>query len=133
MATMEMERLPASRTRLRLWWLALAVWTAALVTPYPVYVSDAVLPEEAQFPAAKTLHVTAYAALTAAIPFLGLRRGRWWLLVLLSLHGAATEAIQLVVPERTGSMRDVGLDHVGIALGFVFTLGHWLRPPGNGG
>jgi VanZ family protein len=109
------------------WSLFLLVWTLALLTPEPVQVADAVLPEEAVFPTSKVLHVTAYALLailTAALPLR--RQARWWLLGLLVLHGAGTEYLQQFVPPRTGSLRDVGLDQVGILVGVAFTWSWWF-------
>jgi VanZ family protein len=114
--------------RLVLWFVVLGLWTVALETPHPVRVSEAVLPPGARYLAAKTLHVTAYAVLAATAPFLGLGRGRWWLLALLSLHGAATEFFQQFVPTRTASFTDVGFDHLGIVLGFLVAWRGWVRP-----
>src|SRR5436305_330152 len=85
------------------WSLFLLAWTLALLTPQPVQVADAVLPDDAVFPTSKALHVTAYALLailTAALPLR--RRTRWWLLGLLVLHAAGTEFAQQFVPPRTG-------------------------------
>ena len=47
------------------WVLYLVVWTAALLRPEPARVNTEVLPERAQFPAAKALHVGSYALLAA--------------------------------------------------------------------
>ena len=109
-----------------LWGVCLAVWTAALLTTYPVQVSKEVLPPQWGFPAAKTLHVSAYAFLTALAAWLPARRC-WPLLVLLSLHGCATEFFQQWVPGRHGSFMDVGWDHLGIALGLALTWKWWRR------
>jgi VanZ family protein len=101
----------------------LGIWTFALVTPYPVEVEHAALPAEAGYPTAKLLHITAYALLTILTVFLPLRGGYRWLPVLvLSLHGFGTEYWQTFVPLRTGCWADVGIDHVGILLGLLFTL-----------
>jgi VanZ family protein len=110
------------------WVLCVAVWTAALLTTYPAKIKQAVLPEPLGMPAAKTLHVAAYAFLTATAAFLHVRGGRRWLLIaFLSLHGCATEYLQNYVPGRDGSLRDVALDHAGIALGLLLSW-HWWRP-----
>ncbi len=112
--------------RLALWWLCVAVWTVALLTPQPARVSREVLSAKAGYPASKTLHVAAYALLTGALPWLGLRGGRrWWLVGFLSLHAAGTELIQCWVPDRTGSLTDVGIDHLGILLGLACTWTAW--------
>jgi VanZ family protein len=108
--------------RLALWLLCVAVWTAALLTPQPARVNRAVLSPTAGYPASKALHVVVYAFLTGMLPWLGLRGGRrWWLVGFLSLHAAGTELIQRWVPERTGSLTDVGIDHLGILLGLACT------------
>jgi VanZ family protein len=114
------------------WVLYLVVWTAALLRPEPARVNTEVLPEQAQFPAAKALHVGSYALLAALACWLPLRPGRRWLLfAALSLHAFGTEFLQRFVELRTGSLTDVGLDHVGLAVGlFVgWRLGAaWKRP-----
>jgi VanZ family protein len=43
----------------------------------------------------------------------------------LSLHAVATEALQNLVPTRSGSLRDVGLDHLGILIGAA--VSRWRR------
>ena len=109
------------------WSLFLLVWTVALLTPQPVQLADAVLPDDAIFPTSKLLHIMAYALLailTAALPLQ--RQTRWWFLGLLVLHAAGTEFVQQFVPPRTGSLRDVGLDQVGLVLGVVCTWKWWF-------
>jgi VanZ family protein len=123
------ERTPLRQMILRWlsWSLFLTLWTLALLTPQPVQVADAVLPEETVFPASKLLHVLGYAllaVLTAALPLRG--RTRWWFFALLALHAAGTEFGQQFVPPRTGCLRDVGLDHVGIVVGVICTWRCWF-------
>jgi VanZ family protein len=114
------------------WGVCVAVWTAALLTTYPAKIKEAVLPPEAGFPAAKTLHVCAYAFLTATAALLHVRGPRRWLLIaFLSLHGCATEYLQNFVPGRDGNLRDVALDHAGIVLGLLIGW-RWWRPRGGG-
>jgi VanZ family protein len=124
MSTAEAGVIPARAGWLWAAWLVmLAIWTWALVTPYPVQVEHEVLPNGVGFPTSKALHVAAYAFLTGFGSFLPLRGAwRWLPFVVLSLHGFGTEFCQLFVPLRTASLRDVGLDHVGILLGLVLTL-----------
>jgi VanZ family protein len=118
--------------RVVFWWVAVALWTAALLTTYPVQVSQEVLPPSVGFPAAKTLHVVAYAGLAGLIPWLGITLGwRWGLLALLSLHAAGTEFFQQFVPLRTGSVTDVVIDHAGLLLGLAVTCKAWWRSPGS--
>jgi VanZ family protein len=110
------------------WCLLLALWTLALLTPDPVRIAKQVLPGDLEFSAAKLTHVLAYGLLAAMIGVLRpLGRWRWLFLALLSLHGMGTEYLQTFVPTRTGSLRDVGIDHVGILLGAVLTWKNWLR------
>jgi VanZ family protein len=111
------------------WWVCVAVWTAALLTTYPVKIKEAVLPDVAAFPVAKTLHVCAYAFLTATAAFLHVRGGwRWLLIAFLSFHGCATEYLQNFVG-RDGNLRDVTFDHAGILLG-LFVSWRWWRQGG---
>jgi VanZ family protein len=116
-------RLPWWGFGLLLWAVLLALWTAALLTPQPVQLANAVLPETMEFPASKLLHVAAYAVLAAgAVLVRPLGRGRWLLLAVLSLHGMGTEYLQQCVELRGPSVRDVLLDHAGIVLGVVSVL-----------
>ena len=52
---------------------------------------------------------------------------RWLLVAFLSLHGMATEYVQTFVPDRYGSWTDVGIDHIGIALGLALSRKWWRR------
>lgn len=111
-----------------LWWVFLGAWTVALLTPHPVYIQQAIFPEGARFSAAKTLHVGAYAFLTACTAWLAAAGWMRWLLVaLLSLHAFATEYVQNFVELRHGSWTDVGIDHAGILLGLVMSWPWWRR------
>jgi VanZ family protein len=117
-------------TSLRIRWLAwcvvLVAWTIALLTTEPVHVAEAVLAPRMLFPASKFLHVSAYALLAVLSGWLQVSfRFRWLLLVFLSLHAAGTEYLQQFVPERVPSLRDVGIDHVGIVLGLAVSWKWW--------
>ena len=102
------------------WVLYLVVWTAALLRPEPARVNTEILPERAQFPAAKALHVGSYALLAGLAFWLPLRPGRRWLLfAVLSAHAFSTEFLQRFVELRTGSLTDVAIDHAGLALGLL--------------
>jgi hypothetical protein len=117
--------------RWAVWIGALVVWTLCLVTPYPVQVGHEVLPAPATYPTAKGLHVSVYALLTVLAAWLPVARPRRWLLLaVLSLHGFATEYVQTYVPARTGCWQDVGMDHVGLLLGFLLGLRWWLAREG---
>ena len=109
------------------WFAYLVLWTAALTTPQPAQASAATLPQEAQFPAAKALHVCAYAVLSALTGWQRFGPPRWRPLVLLALsaHACLTEVIQLYVPLRSGRWEDVALDHIGLYLGVVLAWRWW--------
>jgi VanZ family protein len=114
------------------WVLYLVVWTAALLRPEPARVKHDVLPEQAQFPAAKALHVGSYALLAALACWLPIRPGRRWpLFALLSLHAFGTEFLQRFVELRTGCLSDVAIDHAGLAVGLLAAWrirAAWKRP-----
>jgi VanZ family protein len=108
------------------WGLANAALYLALVTPQPAQFANRVLPEETVFSASKLVHVMAYAILAGLSGWLRpSRRGRWLLLGWLSLHAISTEFLQQFVPSRGSSLRDVGLDHLGILLGVLATWRWW--------
>src|SRR5437660_794554 len=77
-------------------WLAfLVAWTVALLTPQPVQIADELLPEQAHFSAAKSLHVISYLILTVLTSWLPVStRVRRGLLFLPTLHACATEYFQ---------------------------------------
>ncbi len=108
------------------WCLCIAVWTTALLTIFAARVGQAVTPEILHFPAAKCLHISAYAFLTLYLKWLPLRRGRWLLLAFLSFHAFGTEFFQQFVPGRHGQLSDVLIDHIGIAVGMALTRNCWL-------
>jgi VanZ family protein len=112
-------------------WIAyVAVWTVALLTPNPVAIAHAVLPHEAVFTTAKTLHICAYAMGVVLSGWLQVTsRFRWALLVFISVHAMGTEFLQQYVPTRTGSVRDVILDHIGIILGLILSWKWWWTRP----
>jgi VanZ family protein len=113
--------------RWAVWLLALCVWTALLLSSQAPVVVDAVVPDDWQFTVAKCAHVSAYAFLsflTGCLPVRPALRIVLWLFLL--CHAGLTELLQLFVPGRYGSLRDVGLDAVGIALGWA-VLGAWQR------
>lgn len=112
--------------RWAVWGTYTAAWTAALLTPQPVAIADAILPHEAVFPTSKALHVAAYAGLAALTGWLRLPSPvRRVMLLFLSCHALATEYLQNYVPSRTASWADVGIDHVGILLGLALSWKWW--------
>jgi VanZ family protein len=110
----------------------LALWTYELLAenPVPESISRAI-PDEWKFWLAKGLHVAAYAFLTIFAAFLPIQRLHFWLVVmLLVLHGIATEVGQDYVHGRDGSLRDVLLDWAGVGLG-LFALWCMHKLPGE--
>ena len=108
------------------WLLFVAAWTGALLHPRPIEIDEGDVSPDKQFYLAKALHVTAYAfcaALTVALPA---RRG-WRRAVLLPpcLHAIGTELLQTLVPPRSGSLRDMLLNLLGLTLGALLTRRHW--------
>lgn len=104
--------------------ISLAAWTVALLIPVPK-TADRIGDAELKFILSKVLHTTAYAYLTvvAAQMVLSVRR-RWFILGLLSFHAFLTEFLQQFV-NRGASLRDVGLDHLGILIGLLAGRPHW--------
>jgi VanZ family protein len=130
----------ATPLRWAVWLAFLVAWSVALLVPDPIeflfrYKPDSLeLSSEMTFLMAKALHVTAYAL--AAILTGWLRAPgswRWVLLAFWFLHAGATEVGQLFVPGRTGSLRDVALDHVGLLIGLAVSWRWWRSvPPATG-
>ncbi|MFO0879595.1 MAG: VanZ family protein [Gemmataceae bacterium] len=120
---------PRHGTGVLLWlaWLFLVgLVTWALLSPVPPKVSAAVLPPEMTFSASKAVHLIVYAAMTVLAAYLPGPTGvRFWLWGFLALHAGATEYLQLFVEGRTGSVRDVVIDLIGLGLGVA--LVEWLR------
>jgi VanZ family protein len=118
----------SSTWRWVLWSFFVILWTAALLTTEPVHVAHAVLASPVIFPTAKLLHVSAYALLAVLSGWLFVpARWRWLLLVFLCFHAFGTEFFQQFVPERGPSLRDVGIDHIGIAIGLALSSRWWLQ------
>ena len=119
--------------RLRRWlvWLAYAVlWTTALLVPipsHPLTLGD--VSPSIRFPVAKTIHVLAYAAFAVLTGRLGVRaRLRWLPLFVVMAHAPASELLQQLTTTRTGTLRDVAFDHLGVALGLLASWRWWSAP-----
>jgi VanZ family protein len=107
------------------WTLFATAWSIALLVPIPIHPGPGLRTPEVLFTVAKATHVSAYALFAILTLWLPLRGGlRWGLVGLLPCHGAVTEFLQWSFPSlgRTGSVRDVIIDVVGISLG----LGLWF-------
>ena len=122
----------ATPLRWVVWFAFLVTWSVALLVPDPIgwvlrHKPDSLeLPHQTTFLMAKTLHLTAYAL--AAILTGWLRAPgswRWVLLVFWFLHADATEVGQRFVPGRSGSLRDVALDHLGLLIGIALSWRWW--------
>lgn len=105
----------------------LSLWTWKLLEPVPVpsQVTGG-LSTEVKFALAKILHVGGYAflaILAATLP--APRHWRTFLVILLLIHGAATEIGQSFIPNRTGKLADVALDWIGVGLAVL--LVRWWR------
>lgn len=122
----------ATPVRWAIWLAFLVIWSTALLVPDPIGFllrhepQSLELPHRTTFLMAKTLHVTAYglaAILTGWLRAPG--RWRWFLLGFWFVHAGATEVGQLFVPGRTGSVRDVALDHLGLSIGVALSWRWW--------
>jgi len=116
--------------------LFLVLWTWKLLEPHPVpeEISEGLAKAGLSYIAAKTLHAAGYAFLAIlAVTLPAPRRWRGFLVGLLVWHGIATEIGQTFIPNRTGRVRDVFIDWLGIGLGLLAVL-LWKRrrPPGPG-
>jgi VanZ family protein len=110
------------------WIVLLLIWTALLWTPSE-RLGPSPLPSI--IPVGKILHVVMYAGLAAGVGWLPVSlTGRRIVLAGLMLHGALTEAGQLWVPGRDGSLKDVALDTVSIAAGWWLARRWWPADSG---
>jgi VanZ family protein len=109
------------------WVVYLAAWTQALLTPIPL--DQVPASPDLLFVMAKCLHVTAYAVLAILSGWLRVPwPWRWLLLAALAAHGMATEFGQQFVRTRHPSVRDVGLDWLGLAIGIAVSWKWWRAP-----
>jgi VanZ family protein len=125
-----------ARLHLAVFGLFLAAWTCALWSPVPQESAREALGSDWHvFLFGKGLHVSVYAFLTVLGGTVRMFGPRWyWVLPGLVAHGCLTEIIQPYVG-RTGALRDVGLDSIGIAIGglIVLVARHWFgRTPRRG-
>jgi VanZ family protein len=110
-----------------IWLLCAGLWSVALLTSFPVQVKDAVLSPQAGYHASKLLHVSAYAFLGGfAAWLLPGHAMRFVPILFLSFHAFGTEYLQQFVALRTGSITDVGFNHLGLIVGLAVTWWKWL-------
>lgn len=124
------KRWPGPAVRWTVWLVCVAAWTVALLVPIPEKPPGLPTNLLLKLILAKTLHVSAYAFLAVLSGWLQAPgRFRWLLLGFLTLHAAATEILQwLMAVGRTGSVQDVALDLVGLALGVALSWRWWREP-----
>jgi VanZ family protein len=106
----------------------LIAWSVALLLPVPQERAERTLggPWEV-FLFGKGLHISAYFYLTVLGGTMAFAKNWWkWLLVGLWVHGGLTEFLQQFTG-RTASLRDWGLDSVGVLLGSSIVW-WWWRP-----
>lgn len=123
-----MSETPVRSRRLpsRLWLAALLVWTLALIAPANWFPGGVNKPIAGTIGPGKLLHVAAYAVLAGAAGWLPLSRwARMMVIVSLFAHGGFTELMQTIAPGREGCWRDVGIDAVGVTLGWLATWRFW--------
>jgi VanZ family protein len=115
---------PGVWVRWLVWLVYVAAWTQALLTP--IRLDKVQASPELLFVLAKCLHVTAYAVLAILSGWLRVPWPfRWLLLAGLAAHGMATEFGQQFVATRHPSVRDVGLDWLGLAIGIGLSWKWW--------
>lgn len=123
-------------------WLALAVWSWLLVKPQPFPELSRQLSdwnELLPFLAAKSLHMTGYATLAVLAAAGWSARWRRWMVLLVVAHGPLSELAQYLGnlwlnTGRTGCVRDVIVDWVGVSAGLGIWLGvrrWWRRAPAD--
>lgn len=112
-----------------IWLVFVAAWTYSLETPYPHVVQKHKEFDWYFFLFGKTVHVAAYACFAILSGWLHVPRPyRWGLLLVMSAHAMGTEYLQQFTPTRYPSVKDVGLDHIGIALGTALSWKWWREP-----
>jgi VanZ family protein len=118
--------------RWRLWILYVLAWTTALLVPVPDHghwdIGDTEF--DLKFAIGKGLHISAYVVMTALTAWLHApMRIRFFLMFFLMVHATFTEMMQLTMDVgRSGELFDVGLDHIGIAIGMFLTWSWWAQP-----
>jgi hypothetical protein len=122
-----------SSLSVRRWFFAIyaVAWTISLEVPMPIQLPPDSDYREPLFTFSKSVHVAAYALFT--ILAASMRLPPWQRGVVLGLivaHTMLTEYFQWVLADichRTGQWRDVGLDLIGIMLGFALSWKWWLK------
>ena len=112
------------------WWLLLILWTIGLLRPEPIQLQHQLIPSSLGWIIAKGLHLGVYALLALFASLLpGSSSFKLICFIILMVHAFATEFLQQWVKERTGSLSDVAIDLLGVALGLgMWKLYCWFRP-----
>jgi hypothetical protein len=120
----------SSRRRWLIWLAYAAAWTTALLVPVPTAPwTLGELHVDFKLVLAKSLHVLAYIIFTILAGWLRMAsRLRWLPLFVVMAHGTVTELLQRLTETRSGLLTDVGLDHLGVALGLLVSWKWWTAP-----
>jgi VanZ family protein len=80
----------------------------------------------------KSIHVCIYAVMTALSAWVPMpARYRWLMMFFLMIHATGSELLQDALKShfhRTGELRDVGFDNLGILIGVIVSWKWWTRP-----
>lgn len=110
----------------QLWCVGLILWSCLLLAPGNWFPGGASTHNVGGIGLGKLLHVGSYAMLSGLAGWLPFpRRQRLWCSFGLILHGGLTELMQTRVPFREGSPKDVGIDIIGVLLGWLVTFRRW--------
>ncbi len=112
------------------WWLILILWTIGLLRPEPIHLQHQLIPSPLGWIIAKGLHLGVYAVLAFFASLLpGSSSFKLICFIILMVHAFATEFLQQWVKERTGSLSDVAIDLLGVALGLALRILYcWFTP-----
>jgi VanZ family protein len=120
---------PGLRLRWLIWLVFVLAWSIALVVPLKGGSDWVVNDINVKFLFAKSVHIGAYAVLAMLSGWLFVpARFRWMLVFFMAAHATSTELLQQLVPGRTGTLNDVGLDLIGIGVGFLLSWKWWSEP-----
>ncbi len=109
-----------------LWLAVFVMWTFMLIAPGNWFPGPVVSSKVGGIGVGKLLHVGAFAVLAGSTGWLRqTRKLRTLIAFALILHGGLTELIQTRVPYREGSWRDVGIDTLGVVLGYLTSRWWW--------
>ena len=121
-----------------IWTTVVIVWTVGLElrVPHPGDTPTGEFIYTNRYAFGKCLHIAVYGALTvlsAWVPIAG--RSRWLMMIFLMAHAWGTEMLQEALNpwcHRDGSLGDVGIDYIGIAIGLAASWKWWTRKESNG-